>query len=200
MSSINSLFFNAKNTISELDDLSVESVNDILDTLLKSLLKKNPADKKKIDENKPKKALNSYMQYCKTVRKSFQEENKEMKPKEISSLIGESWRNLSDEEKQIYIDMYLKEKSDIESGKENSDSDSKPVVKKPVSKKTEPEFESDSKKPVSKKTESDSKKVVKKPVSKKTEPKEKTKKVTKKIVPKKIIEESDSDSDSDSSI
>ena len=178
--SINSLFVKAKKNVAELEDLSVESVNEILDTLLNSVLKKNPADKKKIDENKPKKALNSYMQYCKTVRKSFQEENKEMKPKEISSLIGESWRNLSDEEKQIYIDMYLKEKSDIESGKENSDSDSKPV-------------ETVTKKAVTKKI------VETKKVAEVKKAEKKTKKVTpKKVLPKKIIEETSDSYESDS--
>jgi len=171
--SINSLFLNAKKIVAELEELSVESVTEMLDNLLKTVLKKNPADKKKKDENKPKRALNSYMQYCKAVRKTVQEDedNKDKKPKEITSLIAGKWRALSDDEKLVYIEMFEKEKSDIESGKEKSESESEP--KKTI------------------------KKVTKKVEAKKADTK-KAEKKTKKIVPKKIIEESDSEESEDS--
>ncbi len=182
--SIISLFANAKNSIAELEELSVESVTSMLDTLLKAVLKKNPADKKKKDENKPKKALNSYMLYCKEFRKTFQEQNKEMKPTDISRLLGTSWNKLSEKEKQVYKDIYVVEKSD-------SESESTKTVTKPASKKAEPKSDS----------ESESTKKLKKPAaSKKAEPKsesESTKKLKKPAASKKAEPKSDSDSESE---
>lgn len=64
----------------------------------------------KKDPNAPKKALNGFMFFAKDKRESIVQENPEAKPTEITKLMGEAWRGMSDAEKQPYLDMRDKDK------------------------------------------------------------------------------------------
>lgn len=51
---------------------------------------------------KPKKALNAYMKFSQKQRANIMSENPGLKITEISKLIGQKWRGLSEEEKLQY--------------------------------------------------------------------------------------------------
>ncbi|KAF0424560.1 non-histone chromosomal protein 6 [Gigaspora margarita] len=61
--------------------------------------------KKAKDPNAPKKPPNAYMQFSKVKRSEIKEANPDASAKELLTLIGETWRKMSDEEKKPYQDM-----------------------------------------------------------------------------------------------
>lgn len=55
-----------------------------------------------------------YWRYSRKVWDQVKTDNPEMKLWEVSKLIGQQWRDLSDEEKQEYINEYEGDKADYE--------------------------------------------------------------------------------------
>ena len=62
------------------------------------------------DPNAPKRALTSFMFFSKEMRPKIQEQNAEASFGEIGKLIGEAWKNASEEEKNKYEDMNKEDK------------------------------------------------------------------------------------------
>ena len=77
---------------------------------------KNLFPKKKVlkDENAPKKAKTSYMYFCDEMRSKVRDENPEMKMTEITKILGSRWKELSDEEKAVYVKKASKDKNRFE--------------------------------------------------------------------------------------
>lgn len=60
--------------------------------------------KKKIDPNKPKRPLTAFMRYSASRRSVIRNENNSLSMIDISKIIGEEWRALSDDKKRPYHD------------------------------------------------------------------------------------------------
>jgi hypothetical protein len=65
---------------------------------------KQKNDKVKDKEHHIKRPANSFMIWAQTYRKKVFEDNTTLNNAEISKLLGQQWKNLSNEEKQIYKD------------------------------------------------------------------------------------------------
>lgn len=63
-----------------------------------------PASKKKVkDPNAPKKNMSAYMFYAVENRAKLKEKNPDATFNDLSKLVGESWKKLTDKQKQPYI-------------------------------------------------------------------------------------------------
>lgn len=60
--------------------------------------------KKKVDPNKPKRPLTAFMRYSASRRKIIRDENPQHSMIQISKIIGEEWRGLTDDGKRPYHD------------------------------------------------------------------------------------------------
>lgn len=60
--------------------------------------------KKKVDPNKPKRPLTAFMRYSASRRKVIREKNPQHSMIQISKIIGEEWRGLTDDGKRPYHD------------------------------------------------------------------------------------------------
>jgi hypothetical protein len=67
--------------------------------------------KKQRDPNMPKRPSTSYMLYCSENREKVKNENSEMKPKDITTRLGELWNALSEKEKTKYSKKAEKERA-----------------------------------------------------------------------------------------
>lgn len=65
-------------------------------------------------ESKIKKPRSSYIFYCQENRQKITEENKNATPKEIMSILGAKWKELSELEKEKYIEMWKNDKKRYE--------------------------------------------------------------------------------------
>ena len=52
----------------------------------------------------PQRNISAYLFFCESKRREILETNPGIKPNKVMILFGESWRNLSDQEKQPFID------------------------------------------------------------------------------------------------
>ncbi|CAI2170786.1 4919_t:CDS:2 [Funneliformis geosporum] len=57
------------------------------------------------DPNAPKRPPNAYLQFTLAKRTELKQQNPKMSPKEITIMLGEAWRNLSETEKKPYYDL-----------------------------------------------------------------------------------------------
>lgn len=153
-------------SVSETEELTEEKVQSIIMSSIETVYKKEEV--KKIKAKRPKQALTSYILFCKANRASVKEENGDLDPKDITRKLGSMWKELSDEEKQPFIDESKREAEKLKAESSNTDEEV-PVEKKKLEKKTEKK--SESKKSESTKTEkkTESKKSDKKSDSTKTE-------------------------------
>jgi len=101
--------------------------------------KKHPKKtrKTKKDPNHPKHPKNGYLYYTQDVRKRRQDQNPDKGFKEITNLVAEEWRNLSDAKKKKYLDMakkdrerYQKEMKEYKQSDSDSSSDESDYKKK----------------------------------------------------------------------
>ena len=60
--------------------------------------------RKKKDPEKPKRGCSSYIFFCKDMRAKIKEQFPDMTAKDITSELGKRWKDLSDEDKEQYID------------------------------------------------------------------------------------------------
>jgi len=81
--------------------------------------------KKKVDPNKPKRPLTAFMRYSASRRSVIRTQNKELSMIQISKIIGEEWRGLSDEGKRPYHDQAAADHEKYKTAKEAYDA-SKP--------------------------------------------------------------------------
>ena len=58
--------------------------------------------KKPSDPTKPKRPLNAFMMFAGERRKQIKKENSELKVTEISKLLGQEWKAMSEDEKSPY--------------------------------------------------------------------------------------------------
>jgi len=67
--------------------------------------KKKRKAKKKKDPNAPKRALNAFMYFSKDIRPQVVKDNPELQKKvhDVSRIIGDKWKKMSDEEKKPYV-------------------------------------------------------------------------------------------------
>jgi len=128
--------------------------------------KKSKKDKKKKDPNAPKRALSNYMLYSQDKRPSVKEDQPSLTLPEIGKLLGQMWKDESEEVKAKYTKKAVKAKEEytVALAKYNA---TKPK------KDSESEEEEKPKKKVAKKEEKKPKKEEKKAPKKKEEPKKK---------------------------
>ena len=60
--------------------------------------------KKQKDPNAPKKPMSAYMFYCTSNRETLKQEFQDISNKELLVKIGESWRSMAGDDKQVYFD------------------------------------------------------------------------------------------------
>ncbi len=71
---------------------------------------KGKGKKKKKDPNAPKRAVTAFMFYSTKMRPIIKEEKPDIKFTEMGKLIGEKWRELSDDDKKEFEQMAEKDK------------------------------------------------------------------------------------------
>lgn len=59
----------------------------------------------------PQRNISAYLFFCENKRKEILEKNPGIKPNRVMILFGESWKQLSEEEKAPYIEMAVKDKA-----------------------------------------------------------------------------------------
>lgn len=81
----------------------------------------NEKKKKKSKKSGKKRALSGYMLFCKDAREDVKEENPDMKLSEITKILGQMWRDLSEKKKKKYNTKAAELKKELE--EENKDND-----------------------------------------------------------------------------
>ena len=99
-------------------EFTIEDIEN-LDTFMKS----NKIKKKK-DPDAPKKACSSWIFYTNEMRPKVREENPDKKMTELTTIMSEMWRNLSDEDKKPYKIMETNDRKRYKQEKEEYDSNS----------------------------------------------------------------------------
>jgi hypothetical protein len=142
----------------------------------------------KVEKPKIKKPVSAYVIFSNMKRAEVKSKNPELSPKEILSLLGKMWRELSDDDKVEYNELAAEDKvryqkeTGTDSGVEKSKKETKPkkeTVTETKPKETETKAKKETKpKKVSKKKEAESSDVEEEPV-KEEKPKGKKKKVVK---------------------
>jgi len=79
--------------------------------------KKRKTAKSKKDPNEPKKAKSAYMFFGDDERKKIKESDPNMQFGDVNKLIGERWKELSDEDKKPYQEKYAEAKSAADKAK-----------------------------------------------------------------------------------
>ena len=119
-------------------DFTIDDIKG-MDTFMKP--KKN---KKMKDPNAPKRALSAWIIYTNEQRPKFKANNPEKSTTELTTLMSQEWRNMTDSDKKKYEDLavvdkerYMKEKEEFESNSDNDSSESE--NEKPKKKEKDPE-------------------------------------------------------------
>jgi structure-specific recognition protein 1 len=111
---------NSVEMVPEEDDSDLEEMrkkrkkSDESPTSKKSKGKASPKKKKKKDPNAPKRGLNSYMFFSKEMRPKIMEENPGLGMGEVGKLLGQKYKDLTDEEKAKYEKMAAADKTRYE--------------------------------------------------------------------------------------
>ena len=105
-------------------DFTIDDIKG-MDTFMKP--KKN---KKVKDPKAPKRALSSWIIFTTEQRPKFKAENPEKSNTELTTLMSQEWRNMTEGDKKKYTDLadvdkqrYMKEKEEYESNSESSESE-----------------------------------------------------------------------------
>jgi hypothetical protein len=100
---LNEMVLDASKSITLIkDELDEEKIRDCI---LKSIetTYANQSEKK-VKTKRAKQALSSYILFCNEKRSGVKDSNPDMDPKDITRTLANMWRELSDDEKQPYID------------------------------------------------------------------------------------------------
>ncbi len=105
-------------------DFTIDDIKG-MDTFIK------PKKNKKIKDPKaPKRALSAWIIYTNEQRPKFKADNPEKSTTELTTLMSQEWRNMTDSDKKKYEDLaavdkerYTKEMDEYESNSENSDTE-----------------------------------------------------------------------------
>ena len=106
-------------------DFTIDDIKG-MDTFMK------PKKNKKIKDPKaPKRALSAWIIYTNELRSKFKADNPDKSTTELTTLMSQEWRNMTDEDKKKYTDLaivdkerYMKEMDEYESNSDNDSSDS----------------------------------------------------------------------------
>lgn len=107
-------------------DFTIDDIKD-MDTFMK------PKKIKKVKDPKaPKRSLTAWLIYTNEQRSKFKEENPDKSTTELTTLMSQEWRNMTDEDKKKYEDLakvdkerYMKEMEEYESNSENENEKAK---------------------------------------------------------------------------
>jgi len=107
---LNKLFYESQSEMIKITCRELD-MEDKIDELIEKLLT-NTFTKIKLPKNpdKPKKPLTAYMFFCNTKRSDVMGENPGMSIGDVSKILGKMWKELSDEDKQPYVEMNTKDK------------------------------------------------------------------------------------------
>ena len=104
-------------------DFTIDDIKG-MDTFMKP--KKNKKNKKNKDPKAPKRALSAWIIFTTEQRPIFKVKNPEKSTTELTTLMSQEWRNMTDGDKKKYEDLsivdkqrYMKEKEEYESNSEN---------------------------------------------------------------------------------
>ncbi len=126
-------------SVSETEELTEEKVQSIIMSSIETVYKKEEV--KKVKAKRPKQALTSYILFCNANRASVKEANSELDPKDITCKLASMWKELTDEEKQPFIDESKREAEKLKEEKLKAESSNSgeevPVEKKKTEKKSE---------------------------------------------------------------
>ncbi len=118
-------------------EFTIDDIKD-MDTFVKTKKVKKVKDPKA-----PKRALSAWIIFTTEQRSKFKAENPEKSNTELTTLMSQEWRNMTDEDKKKYTDLaivdkerYIKEKDEYESNSDNDTSDSE--NEKPKKKEKDP--------------------------------------------------------------
>uniref|UniRef100_A0A6C0KAC4 HMG box domain-containing protein n=1 Tax=viral metagenome TaxID=1070528 RepID=A0A6C0KAC4_9ZZZZ len=93
----------------------VDGLNEKMDTMIKMLKANHRQELRRVKKNRPadapKRHVSSYIHYSNIVRAAIKEENPDADMKDMSKLIGSSWRALGDQEKKKYNDIAADDKN-----------------------------------------------------------------------------------------
>ncbi len=96
----------AENTVKKI--VESENFTDAIKSIKKS--SKSEEEKEKKDPDAPKGAKNAYIFFCNDKRDQIKKANPTMKATEITSKMGEMWKELSDKKKAVYKEMAEEDK------------------------------------------------------------------------------------------
>ena len=103
-------------------------------------------DKKMKDPKAPKRSLSAWIIYTTEQRPKFKAENPEKSNIELTTLMSQEWRNMTDGDKKKYTDLaevdkqrYMKEKEEYESNSDNDSSESENEKPKKAKKEKDPD-------------------------------------------------------------
>mgnify|MGYP001183089342 CR=1 FL=1 len=120
-------------------DFTIDDIKD-MDTFMKP--KKN---KKVKDPKAPKRALSAWIIFTTEQRPKYKAENPEKSNTELTTLMSQEWRNMTDEDKKKYDDLaivdkerYMKEKEEYDSNSESENSESENEKPKKTKKEKDP--------------------------------------------------------------
>lgn len=176
---LNEMVSSVSKTITDLEEVTEESVKETLLKSINDVYNKQPVPKKGKGSRKGKKsAPTSYILFCNQSREGVQKKHPDLDPKDVTRELGRLWQALSDDEKQPYKDesvrlsKELKEKEENESQTDDAAGDTEVETDEETEEKVTPKV-TKSKKTENKKTDVkvDNKKseVKKEPKTKKTE-------------------------------
>jgi hypothetical protein len=93
-----------------IEQLDTKDFQDKLNIFIKSKIPKTKSSKSKRDPTKPKRARSAYIYFCTFKRAELKDENPNLPPKEITKLLGSSWKSLEDDDKVQYNKMAAEDK------------------------------------------------------------------------------------------
>lgn len=154
---LNEMVTNASKSIIELDEMNEENIQSTILASIEAVYNKPDGKKKK--EKRGEQALTSYILFCNANRAEVKTKNPDMDPKDITRTLANMWKNLTEDEKQPFIDQSKREAERIKAEAQNKSSDkeedeenkkvekkSKSLSNKPAKEDKKKESKSESKK------------------------------------------------------